>query len=106
MSTTTQNDWEEIFDLRFPCRHHAAQCAGDCNDRIKDFIRKELADARKEGYEQRMFTIDSLKKTCRICGVIEETAFHKDASQSHDGCENNYNKAIDDVLSTLRKESK
>ncbi len=64
MSTTTQNDWEEIFDLRFPCRHHAAQCAGDCNDRIKDFIRKERADARKEVKES---NINLLTKELRWC---------------------------------------
>ena len=105
MSTTTQNDWAERFDKEFPnLRMYYSDGLAPCEDDVKAFIAKELADARKEGHEQRIFTIDSLKKTCKHCGVVKETAFHKDASQSHDGCENNYNKAIDDVLATLRKE--
>ena len=45
MSTTTQS-WEKRFDEMFPCRHHASQCDGDCNDKIKDFIRRELEDGK------------------------------------------------------------
>ena len=109
-STTTQNDWERRFHKRFNFKKGQsiswyANLPTDAKlDDVLCFIRKELADARKEECRQRLFTIDGLKKTCGICGVIKETAFHKDASQSHDGCENNYNKAIDDVLTTLRKE--
>lgn len=105
MSTTTQNDWAKRFEeMNRNC--DGAYGCGQFPPEVERFIAKELADARKEGHEQRIFTIDSLKKTCKHCGVVKETAFHKDASQSHDGCENNYNKAIDDVLATLRKESK
>ena len=51
MSTYTKN-WEKRFDEMFPCRHHAAQCSGDCNDKIKDFLRRELEDARREVIER------------------------------------------------------
>lgn len=103
MSTTTQNEWEKehgIVTMAFMGKTWFEE------ESAKRFYLKKVADARKEECRQRLFTIDGLKKTCGICGVIKETAFHKDASQSHDGCENNYNKAIDDVLATLRKESK
>lgn len=103
MSTTTQNDYKTRYDFITP----AELDSGTVKPVIrytKQELDRAVADARKEECRQRLFTIDGLKKTCGICGVIKETAFHKDASQSHDGCENNYNKAIDDVLATLRKE--
>jgi hypothetical protein len=102
MSTTTQNDWETEFRYKFEGAN--VTISSRMMDSLVADIHKIVADARKEECRQRLFTIDGLKKTCGICGVIKETAFHKDASQSHDGCENNYNKAIDDVLATLRKE--
>lgn len=51
---STQNDWESQFDLFV---HYLDDNGDDCQDwavppeRVKIFIRKLLADARREGHE-------------------------------------------------------
>lgn len=46
---TPKNNWEIWFDEMFPCRHHASQCRGDCNGKIKDFIRYMFVKNVEEG---------------------------------------------------------
>ncbi len=44
-----QNDWEKRFDEEFPnLRMHYSDGIAPCEDDVKAFIAKELADARKE----------------------------------------------------------
>lgn len=54
VSNSTQNDWEKRYDNLFGNEHHkiceGKKCA--CHTVVKDFIRKELADARKEEREK------------------------------------------------------
>lgn len=48
MSTTTQNDWAERFDKEFPnLRMYYSDGLAPCEDDVKAFIAKELADAKK-----------------------------------------------------------
>jgi len=104
-NSETHTDWDKRFDKRFPLEGGIWVLERHRNE-VRNFIAKELADARKEvknDYDNRMFTIDSLKRTCKHCGVIRGVKLHED-TDSHDRYQIGYNKAIDDVLATLREE--
>jgi len=129
MSNSTQNDCEklvkkieeQILELFIDDKKGQFQYKGKwyspiwgCDtinfivDVIFTLVDSELSDARREvknDYDNRMFTIDSLKRTCKHCGVIRGVKLHED-TDSHDRYQIGYNKAIDDVLATLREEEK
>lgn len=55
----TQNDWEKEFDYKFRSVH--ANVKGErlyLKERIKDFIRKELADARREMVDSLVYKVE------------------------------------------------
>lgn len=91
MSDTTQNDWEKRFDEMFPCRHHAAQCGGDCNDKIKNFLRRELEDARREVIEKIQMHLDFAKQDTEMADDPEDPKVRI--------------KYLEHVLATLKEET-
>ena len=91
MSNSTQNDWEKRFDEEFPnLRMHYSDGVAPCEDDVKAFIAKELADARKEvgnGIEKMYLSVAD--KDPRYDTVEEIQA---------------YNQAIYEILATLKEE--
>ena len=102
MTNSTQNDWAKRFDELFDYRHYDDQNEKwasildrkDYNpaspEQIKDFIRKELADARREvgnGIEKMYLSVAD--EDPRYDTVEEIQA---------------YNQAIYEILDTLKEE--
>lgn len=131
---TKTTEWEIRFNEIFPGDVatmeedgiHARITSSLYNrNKLKDFISKEIESARREVHptingfccacdydiefmkHDREFDIESLKKTCSYCGVInsENIKTHK-GIDGHTYYHVGYNQAIDDVLATLRKEEK
>jgi len=98
MSKTTQNDWAERFDKEFPnLRMYYSDGLAPCEDDVKAFIAKELADARKEV----MMDIRKLRYELVVTG--EGTCFANEyiKGQTYLSLE-----TLEKCLATLRKESK
>lgn len=114
MSNSTQNDWEKRFDEKFtlPNVNEGGYTAGsDYNpnkpresmnvfvkpDEIKDFIRKERADARKEVIQKILFTMPKAKRK-------DKEGFPESANMAYYLGEFDYEIQMRQLLTTLREE--
>lgn len=60
-----QEKVREEFEKEFPCRHHVAECNGDCKNKELNFINSSLAQAYGKGRNDVMNEIKANNFCCK-----------------------------------------